>query len=142
MLNTEFLSIIINGIVFFSFIFLIIYYFVFEEKLKTIIPITLILIQYLLLFGPLLKNKELILEEKITEISKTVVLDSRSREYKKYLYYIKTKGNGYKYYQDELNFIESNKNKIVVYRYSSKIPFLNHRVFTQVITKIYTEDKI
>ena len=142
MLNTEFLSIIINGIVFFSFIFLIIYYFVFEEKLKTIIPITLILIQYLLLFGPLLKNKELILEEKITGISKTVVLDSRSREYKKYLYYIKTKDNGYKYYQDELHFIESNKNKIIVYRYSSKIPFFNHRVFTQVITKIYTEDKI
>lgn len=141
MLNTEFLSIIINGIVFFSFIFLIIYYFVLEEKLKTIIPITLILIQYLLLFGPLLKNKELILEEKITGISKTVVLDSRSREYKKYLYYIKTEDNGYKYYQDELNFIESNKNKIIVYRYSSKIPFLNHRVFTQVITKIYMEDK-
>ena len=48
MLNTEFLSIIINGIVFFSFIFLIIYYFVLEEKLKTIIPITLILISFII----------------------------------------------------------------------------------------------
>lgn len=141
MLNTEFLSVIVNGIIFGSFVFWIIYHLVFEEKLKTIIPITLIVIQYMLLFGPLLKNKELILEEKITGISKTVVLDSRSREYKKYIYHIKTENNGYKYYQDELKFINSSKNKIVSYRYSSKIPFLNHNIFTQIVIKVYMEEK-
>ena len=141
MLNTEFLSVIVNGIIFGSFVFWIIYYFVFEEKLKTIIPITLMIIQYMLLFGPLLKNKELILEEKITKISKTVVLDSRSREYKKYIYYIQTEDNGYKYYQDELKFINSTENKIIIYRFSSKIPFLNHKIFTQIVTKVYMEEK-
>lgn len=141
MLNTEFLSVIVNGIIFGSFVFGIIYYFVFEEKLKAIIPITLMVIQYMLLFGPLLKNKELILEEKITGISKTVVLDSRSIEYKKYIYHIQTKDNGYKYYQDELKFVNSTENKIVSYRYSSKIPFLNHKIFTQIVTKVYMEEK-
>lgn len=141
MLNTEFLSVIVNGIVFGSFVFWIIYHFVFEEKLKAIIPITLIVIQYMLLFGPLLKNEELILEEKIIKISKTVILDSRSREYKKYIYYIQTEDNGYKYYQDELKFINSTENKIIIYRYSSKIPFLNHKIFTQIVTKVYMEGK-
>lgn len=137
----EMISIMINCIVFFMLVMFMVFYAVEGENKKLLLPILLISVQYSLLFGPLFKNKEMILEEKINEISKRLVLDSRDREYKKYIYHIKTEDNGYKFFQDELTFVDSEENKLEIIRYSSKIEFLNISIFTQIKTKVYTKQK-